>query len=99
MTYLESARVNFFAQQFSVGNVKDMTFILAHVDIDFKRPITLEDHPEVILWVESVGNTSWRFGYKISDSIFVHPQDSFTINSVSVTISFFIFSPFIIFIN
>ncbi|MHA1991302.1 MAG: acyl-CoA thioesterase [Candidatus Hodarchaeales archaeon] len=68
LTYLESARIEFFERYFHVEKAKDISFILAHVDIDFKHPITLKDNPEVLIRVKSVGTTSWWFEYEIIDS-------------------------------
>jgi acyl-CoA thioester hydrolase len=68
LTYLESARIDFFEKYFYVEKAKDISFILAHVDIDFKLPITLKDNPEVLIRVKSIGTTSWGFEYEIIDS-------------------------------
>ena len=68
LTYLESARTDFFKSLLLIEKVKEMAFILAKVDIDFKIPITFSDHPEVLLWVKSIGTTSWWFEYKIIES-------------------------------
>jgi acyl-CoA thioester hydrolase len=68
LTYLESARIDFFEKYFYVEKAKDISFILAHVDIDFKIPITLKDNPEVLIRVKSIGTTSWGFEYEIVDS-------------------------------
>jgi acyl-CoA thioester hydrolase len=68
LTYLESARIAFFKENFTVVQPKDISFILAHVNIDFKLPITLNDNPEVITRVKSIGSTSWWFEHKIIDS-------------------------------
>ena len=68
LTYLEFARTEFFKTFLSVVDAKDMSFILAKVDIDFKYPIALSDKPEVVLWVKSIGTTSWWFEYKIIEN-------------------------------
>ena len=68
LTYLELARIEFFKKFSSTVEGKDISFILAKVDIDFKIPITLSDQPEVLLDVKSVGTTSWWFKYKIVES-------------------------------
>lgn len=68
LTYLELARIEFFKEFFDVNKPQDISFILVRVEIDFKRPITLKDEIAVVLWVKSIGNTSWLFEYKIIDS-------------------------------
>ncbi|OLS24900.1 MAG: 1,4-dihydroxy-2-naphthoyl-CoA hydrolase [Candidatus Heimdallarchaeota archaeon LC_3] len=68
LTYLELARIEFFKKFSLTVEGKDISFILAKVDIDFKIPITLSDQPEVLLDVKSVGTTSWWFKYKIVES-------------------------------
>ena len=67
LTYLESARIEFFKEIFNVKKSHDISFILARVEIDFKLPISLSDEPLVVLWVKSIGTTSWWFEYKIID--------------------------------
>jgi acyl-CoA thioester hydrolase len=65
LTYIELARLEYFKQYVPINTPTDIFFILARVEIDFKKPIMLTDKPEVWLWVTKVGHSSWWFEYKI----------------------------------
>ncbi|MFW9928800.1 MAG: acyl-CoA thioesterase [Candidatus Thorarchaeota archaeon] len=67
LTYLEFARMDFFIKKLGFKSVNDFSFILAHVEFDFIKPITLIDHPIVKIWVVSIGQTSWVFEYRIEE--------------------------------
>lgn len=62
-TYLEDARVGFFAEV--VGNGVGLPgMILARTEIDFVRPILFGTGPvRTSAWVEHVGTKSFRMGY------------------------------------
>ena len=67
LTYLELARIDYFFNRFKVVKPLDLSFILARVEIDFKRPITMADNPLVQVWVSRIGKSSWSFSYRITD--------------------------------
>ena len=62
LSYLESSRIEWMMQ---IEGFEKINSILAHVDIDFKKPILLRDEIHVYMWVETIGNKSWNFKYKI----------------------------------
>ena len=67
LSYLELARVEWLNKFFPLERPEDYNFILARVEIDYKKPITLADKIEVSLWVSRIGTSSWGFDYQIVD--------------------------------
>ncbi|WP_435349427.1 acyl-CoA thioesterase [Haloarchaeobius sp. HRN-SO-5] len=65
-TYLEAARVEYLPEVLRTTEALDS--VLAHLEIDFERPITLEDDVEVAIWVTDVGNSTIRFAYEVRAS-------------------------------
>lgn len=65
-TYFELARVNYFNEV--VGEVIDWSeqgIILAHLEIDYKRPILLNDEVFVYSRISKFGTKSFEVDYKI----------------------------------
>jgi acyl-CoA thioester hydrolase len=65
-TYFEQARMAFFRER--VGKVWDWTvdgIIVAHNEIDYKRPVLLQDDMRILLWVEKVGTKSFEVKYEV----------------------------------
>ena len=54
-TYTELARLNFLRE---IGHRPD-SLILAHLSIDFRRQVQLEDRVQVESWVDSIGTSSF----------------------------------------
>ncbi len=65
LTYLETARVAYVRQRFGLQHPREFTFILARVEIDYRRPLWLHDQPLVGIGVAHVGQRSFRFAYEI----------------------------------
>jgi acyl-CoA thioester hydrolase len=42
-----------------------ITPILAHTDIHYRSPITIQDQPVGESWLESMGRSKWRIGFEI----------------------------------
>jgi acyl-CoA thioester hydrolase len=42
-----------------------ITPILAHTDIHYRSPITIQDQPTGISWIESMGRSKWQMGFEI----------------------------------
>ena len=66
LTYLEDARVGFFAEV--VGNGVGLPgMILARTEIDFVRPVLFGTGPvRTSAWVDHVGTKSFRMGYEMA---------------------------------
>ncbi len=70
LTYLEEGRVAFFRHFWGELASPSMTecfpFIIAHIDIDFLAPISLQQKVETKICVSHIGDKSFRFQYEIS---------------------------------
>ena len=74
ITYFEEGRKAFFLDHFQDGDPTAFNFILARIESDFLHPVRLPHTPEVRLWVEFVGQTSFGFIYELAD-----PQNTDTL--------------------
>lgn len=68
ITYFEFARVDYFnalaGGKFKIDWVKE-SLILAKVEMEYKRPILLEDKVYVYTWVSDIGNKSFTMDCSI----------------------------------
>lgn len=64
-TYLEQARIRYFDQVLELPfEAREM--VLAHVDVDFRRPITLEDGTvRIACSVTDLGESSIEMAYRV----------------------------------
>lgn len=67
-TYFELAREAFFKDVFGVASATDYFYILARLEVDFRRPVKYEDSVRVGLRVSRLGRTSFTFEYRIEAS-------------------------------
>jgi len=65
VTYLEMGRVAFFRDVFQVTDASGFDFILARVEIDFRKPILLRDPCCIGMRVSHVGRSSFTFEYRL----------------------------------
>ena len=63
-TYLEEARKDYFSDVLDVP-LSDIEAVLAHLEIDFRRPITIEDDVRVAIRVPEIGESSIPMEYEI----------------------------------
>ena len=70
ITYLEHARVNYIRQLglWDGKSFLEIGFILARVEMDFKKPILMTDAVEVGVKVSRLGNKSLDMDYLIRES-------------------------------
>jgi acyl-CoA thioester hydrolase len=66
-TYFEEGRKHFSNKVFDVSDSSDFEFIMAHIRCDFIRPIRLNDHVILHMWVKDIGTKSFSFEYLIVD--------------------------------
>jgi len=66
-TYFEEGRKHFSKKVFSVSDISDFKFIMAHIRCDFLRPIRFNDHVILQMWVKDIGTKSFSFEYRIVD--------------------------------
>ena len=68
LSYIEVARMDFWKEYFSVKEPYDFPFILARVEIDYRRALEIKDEAAHIeIAVSRIGNGSWDFHYLIRD--------------------------------
>lgn len=65
LDYLQEARIRAFLQ-INYTEFFEISQVMVHQSIDFRRPIMYSTEPLTIeTWVSSVGNTSYRMNYRI----------------------------------
>jgi acyl-CoA thioester hydrolase len=65
LTYLEAARFAWWRNTFGAQGLKEQGFIVARVEIDFRKPALPGDRLLVRLRVEDIGRSSFKVGYEI----------------------------------
>ncbi|MFA9426701.1 acyl-CoA thioesterase [Natronorubrum sp. A-ect3] len=63
-SYLETARVDYLADVVGMSG-DDLSFVVANLEIGYKRPIVAGDDPTVALWVSRLGDSSCTMEYEI----------------------------------
>ncbi len=67
LTYFELGRVLFFRKHLKAFDEKKVSFVIARIEIDFKKSITMDQDVYLETSIESVGNTSFTFAHRIID--------------------------------
>jgi acyl-CoA thioester hydrolase len=65
LTYLETARLDYFNQTDLTINWRETGFILARTEINYKAPLLLNDSIKVKTWCTSIGEKSFQLCYAI----------------------------------
>jgi len=65
VTYFEHGRAAFFRDVFGVREVADIDFIVARVEVDYRRPVLLSDSILLQLRVGDVGRSSFSVEYRL----------------------------------
>ena len=83
LTYLEMVRINYIQELMKKHKLdqRDYGFILAHVSIDYKKPIEAH-YITAEIWVSKVGNSSFDFSYRLRD------EDNIYATASSVQVSY-----------
>lgn len=76
VTYLETARTELWRQRFGGGI--DIPFVVARVEVDFRRELAIDDEVRVGLWIEDLRGASYCFVYRI-EANGVHAVDARTV--------------------
>ena len=66
LTYLESARFAWWRSAFGPLGLKEHGFIVARVEIDYRKPALPGDRLLIRLRVDSIGRSSFAVGYEIA---------------------------------
>jgi len=65
ITYLEHARTRWWQQLLGERRFEEEGFVMARVEIDYRKPIGLGDQVRVELRCAHVGHTSFSLAYKV----------------------------------
>jgi len=65
LTYLEAARFSWWRQIFGASGITDHGFIVARVEIDFRKPALPGERLLIRLRVDSLGRSSFTVAYEI----------------------------------
>lgn len=65
LSYLEQARFHWWKTLLAGRRFQDEGFLLARVEVDYRRPILMEDRVRVELHCARVGNSSFDLAYRI----------------------------------
>ncbi len=68
VSYLEMARVELWSERLGGHGVDDIPFVVARVEVDYRRPVWLEDRVEVGLGVSRLGRTSFHLRYRVESA-------------------------------
>ena len=63
VTYLETARTELWRRRFGGGI--DIPYVVARVEVGFRRQIRIDDEVRIGLWVEDLKGASYVFAYRI----------------------------------
>jgi len=63
-TYLEQARVEYYAEVLD-ARLEDIDTVIAHLEIDYRRPIELGEAVVVGIDVEELGRSSFPMAYEV----------------------------------
>ena len=63
VTYLETARTELWRKRFGGGI--DIPFVVARVEVDFRRQLTIDDEVVIGLWIEDFKGASYTFVYRV----------------------------------
>ena len=66
-TYLEHARTNYYAEVLGLAT-EELSFVLAHVEMDYERSVQAEDDVTVWVRVPRIGDKSMTTGFVVKAS-------------------------------
>ena len=65
VSYLEHARTSWWAGMLAGRDFKEEGFLIARVEVDYRKPILLGEAVQVELRCTQVGHTSFALGYRV----------------------------------
>ncbi|MCG1003550.1 MULTISPECIES: thioesterase family protein [Halobacterium] len=66
VTYMEEARVAYLSEYAGLA-MDDISMVVAHLDVDFRRTVEYADSVEVAIGVTDVGGSSFTMAYEVRD--------------------------------
>ncbi len=67
LTYFELGRVLYFRKYLPAFDARNVRFVIARAEVDFRKSITMEDNIFLETSLDSVGNTSFTFLHRITN--------------------------------
>lgn len=67
LTYFELGRILYFRKYLKSFNEREVSFVIARIEVDFRKSITMDRDIFLETSIESVGNTSFTFTHRITD--------------------------------
>jgi acyl-CoA thioester hydrolase len=64
LSYMEVVRTAFWAEFVGEVRVQEIDFVVARIEIDYRRPVLFNDSLACDLWLERLGRTSFTVGYR-----------------------------------
>ncbi|HJW09896.1 MAG TPA: thioesterase family protein [Holophagaceae bacterium] len=65
LSYLEQARFHWWKQHLAGRGFQEEGFLLARMEVDYRRPILMEDRVRVELHCTRIGNSSFDLAYRV----------------------------------
>ncbi len=65
-TYMEVARTEYYMQVTGAKSLGEVRFIIARASCDYRAPAKFGDRLAVAVWPSEVGNSSFKFQYRIT---------------------------------
>ena len=66
LTYMEIARVAFCRDVLGAASVADLDFVVARIEIDYRKPVRLGDDLTCAISVERIGDTAYTLRYTLA---------------------------------
>ncbi len=66
LSYLELARFHWWKQRLAGRPFTEEGFLLARVEVDYRRPILMEDRVRVALHCTRIGTSSFELAYRVT---------------------------------
>lgn len=63
LTFFEVARTTLLQDRFGLNTVEDIDFLIVRAEVDYLRPVQLQDRVEIGLRISQVGNRSFEVEY------------------------------------
>lgn len=67
LSYLETARMEYVREVFGITHFRDVDFILARVEIDYRTPAMAGETMMIGIKVTRIGGASFDFVYRVED--------------------------------
>jgi acyl-CoA thioester hydrolase len=65
LTYFEEGRKEFVRPLLGMTKPEDYTFILAHIECDFLKPVQISDTVSLEVWIGEIGTKRFDFLYQL----------------------------------